>query len=751
MKRLLCLLLCLAPSSWAWAAAEQAHLERPDSPLYFEANRGQSASPATYLARGPGYRLALSGQEAVLMLAPSRDTPGQLQAAALRMRFVGASPAVRPQGQQLLPGRSNYLVGPRSEWRQGIPHYAQVRYPALYPGVDLVFYGQGKQLEYDFVVAPGADPGIIALDFQGAREVRLRANGDLLLETPHGTLVQRRPVIYQLDKGVRQPVAGRYLLRDKHRVGFQVARYDHGKPLIIDPVLSYSTYLGGSAEDAAVAARVDSQGNLYLAGNTRSADFPGSRNAKVNDGANDAFVSKFNATGQLLYTSYIGGDGDDQTRALALDASGQNVYLSGATSSDNFNLANGSRTSSTGGGQDIFIAGLSGSDGMPNLFSLFSNDGADSADAIALDSDGNIYIAGRTSSQSGFASAPDILQATYGGGSTDGFVQKLSPIGLPLYSTYFGGSGDEGLNGIAVDGNGNAYVTGDTSSPNLRASPIQAGMAGGTDAFAAKISPDGKTLAYFSYLGGTQTDVGRAIAVDANGNAYVAGLTGSPNFPRQGGLQAGLAGPSDAFVSKLAPDGQSLSFSGTLGGTGADDAFAIAQDASGIYLAGTTTSPDLPAAGAPQATPGGGEDAFLAKLRPDGSGILYTSYLGGSGRDNGLALAIDSSRNIYLAGLTQSGPSAPFPGMLAAQAQLNGPQDAFVSKLLDEGSSSVPPNSLNSPGSASSSPAPVDSSAESSTASGGGCSLNPRAGFDPVLAGMLLAGIFVLWRRGRSA
>ncbi|MEW6612327.1 MAG: SBBP repeat-containing protein [Pseudomonadota bacterium] len=750
MKRFLFALLCAAPTAGFAAAPaalphpaqEPAGAARPDrailqqslaaAPLRFEANRGQTDRRVQFLARGTGYALWLTRDEAVMAL-PAPAGQGA-SADVLRMRFAGAGATPKVDGLERLSSQGNYLIGQdKRRWRSRVEQYARVHYDNVYPGVDLVFYGNQRQLEYDFVVAPGADPRQIRLDFSGAREVRVTPGGDLILKTRHGELVQRKPLVYQIERGARKPVAGRYVLRGGQQVGFQVARYDAGKPLVIDPVLSYSTYLGGSGQDQANGVAVDGSGNIYVAGYTFSSDFPLAANTGLAAPgiSRDAVVAKFNSAGQLQWSTYLGGALNDEANDLAVDSQG-NVFVAGATRSTNFPAVNAAQ-STLGGQADAFVAQLNAS-GTGLVFSTYLGGSADDqASGLGRDAGGNVYVAGFTQSAD-FPAMPGAFQAASGGG-TDAFLARYSPAGAKLNATYYGGSGDDRALGLAVDGAGNAYLTGNTNSTNLAVlNPVtgQNTFHGTQDAFAAKLNPAGQALLYATYLGGALADFGSGIAVDAQGNAYVTGSTNSPDFPVTAGVfQASSAGFIDAFALKLSPAGNTLAFSTFLGGAGNDAATRVAADDSGVYLVGATDSANFPLLSATQGTLGGRADAFVSKLNPTGTGLLYSTYLGGSDDDQALGLAVDGSRSVYVAGETGSGN---FPVVGAFQTTLRGQSDAFVSKFTDSGTTPSP------------TPTPPPAS---STDDNGGCTLGAGSAFDPTLPSLLLGALLYHWLRRR--
>jgi len=666
-------------------------------PLSFEANKGQTDPEVKFLSRGIGYTLFLAPTEAVLALQKAATSNPQQKSdrvhtalgpeaaraqapAVLRMKLVGSNPAPRLVGLNQLPGKSNYFIGNNpKKWRTNVPNYSKVRYENVYAGVDLIYYGSQGQLEYDFVVAPGAAPGAITLGLEGAEGMAIDPQGNLVLSIGSGEVSLHKPVVYQEVDGVRREIQGGYVLKEDNRVGFQVAAYDAGKPLVIDPTLAYSTYLGGSDTDRGFGIAVDSGGNAYVTGLTISTNFPTASPFQAACGAGgceDAFVTKFNPTGSaLVYSTYLGGSGNDRGFGIAVDGGG-NAYVAGGTNSTNFPTASPFQAA-RGGGFDAFVTKLNPT-GSALVYSTYlgGSGGTSQGVGIAVDSSGNAYVTGNTNSAN-FPTASSFQAAL--SGPRDAFVTKFNPAGSALvYSTYLGGSGDDDGGGIAVDSSGNAYVTGNTNSANFpTASPFQAAPGGGFDAFVSKLNPTGSALVYSTYLGGNGGDFGSGIAVDSSGNAYVAGATASTNFPTASPFQAALGGGFDAFVTKLNAAGSALVFSTYLGGSAGDGGSAIALDVDIVYVTGDTASTNFPTANAIQAAFGGGTDGFVAKLDiPD---LVFATYLGGSGDDSGASIAVDSGGNAYVTGETAS---TDFPTMSPFQAAFGGgTQDAFVTKI----------------------------------------------------------------------
>ena len=530
-------------------------------PLHFEANHGQTDARVSFLARGPGYTLFLIPTEAVLALRPppaaspppaanqkriAKPTPP-----VLRLQFVGANSRAQVVGREELSGKSHYFLGndPR-KWRTNIPTYARVQYKDLYLGVDLLVYGTQRQLEFDIIVAPGADPRAIRLGFQGVDNLDIDAQGDLILRTRGSEFRQRKPFIYQEINGTKKTVPGMYVLTGKFQVGFQVAAYDPTKSLVIDPMLTYSTYLGGSDYDAGRGIAVDAAGNAYVTGETYSTNFPLANPFRGTFAGGDAFVTKLNATGSaLVYSTYLGGSDDDVGHGIAVDGAG-NAYVTGLTRSANFPAVNPFQRAYAGGG-DAFVTKLNATGSALVYSTYLGGSDQEAGHGIAVDGAGNAYVTGWTRSAN--FPAVNAFQGTYGGGIMDAFVTKLNTTGSALvYSTYLGGSNTDFGFGIAVDAAGNAYVTGETESGNFpTANSLQPAFGGTGDAFVTKLNAAGSALVYSTHLGGSGYDASHGIDLDAAGNAYVTGWTSSPNFPTMNPFQRAYAGDSDAFVVKI--------------------------------------------------------------------------------------------------------------------------------------------------------------------------------------------------------
>jgi hypothetical protein len=694
-------------------------------PLGFEANRGQTDESVNFLARGAGYTLFLRPTEAVFVLSHKGDSRVQQESrkagltgkgaeliagaldmsgatmseppAVLRMKLVGSNERAAAEGSDELIGKVNYFTGnDSSRWRTEIQTFGRVSYGEVYPGIDVVYYGNQRQLEYDFRVAPGVDAQAVKLEFKGADKVEVNQAGDLLLTLGESTIRQPKPLLYQEAAGVRRTVDGGYVVGADNRVGFQVGEYDAQQTLVIDPVLAYSTYHGGSGSDEGNDIAIDTAGNAYVCGNTSSTNFPTANAIQATfgganfEGGRDGFVTKFNATGTgFVYSTYLGSSGDDRCNKIAVDASG-NAYVAGETTSDTFPRANAIQNEFGGGLSDAFVTKINAL-GTGLVYSTYlGGEIFDAAHALTIDSTGSVYVTGRTTSPH-FPTLNPIQAAYSGGPGTDAFVTKINAEGSALvYSTFLGGNaGTEGGFtagfSIAVDSTGNAYVTGQTRATNFPLANAKQGTFGGGfpdgDAFVTKFNAIGSAHLYSTYLGGSDNDIGFEIAVDSLGNAHVAGVTHSANFPTGNAYQSTLKGASDAFVTKYNAAGTAFVYSTYLGGTADESGNGIALDSSGnTYVAGGTSSTDFPLMNPIQNTMAGTFDVFVTKFNPAGSVLLYSTYFGGSGGDTALAIAVNNTGSAYLTGRTTS---TNFQTLTPRQSANAGGQDAFVFKLND--------------------------------------------------------------------
>ncbi|MFL6273828.1 MAG: SBBP repeat-containing protein [Blastocatellia bacterium] len=585
------------------AAQNRARLDEAYGklPLSFEANRGQIDSRVQFISRSSAATLFLTADEAVLALSPPHATT-----AAVRMKMLKANPAARPEGLEPLAATANYFTGrDPNHWHTDVPTFARVQYGDVYPGISLVYYGNQRQLEYDFVVAAGSDPRPIKLGFTGARRLRISAEGDLVLRVAGGEMRFHKPVAYQETDGGKRMVEARYQLKGRREVGFALGAYDHSKRLVIDPVLSYSTYLGGSSVDDGRSIAVDSSGNVYVTGRTSSFNFPVTIDGYDSTYANasDVYVTKLNTDGTaLVYSTYLGGASEDLGYGLVVDSSG-NAYVTGSTSSTDFPTTPGAFQTVLQGGSypgDAFVTKLNPT-GTALIYSTYlGGSSSDQANSIALDSSGNAYVVGYTYSGN-FPTTPGAFQTTYASGSYpygDAFVTKLNNAGTALaYSTYLGGTSADTANGVKVDASGNAYVAGTTLSTGFPTTPgafqTTYGGASGNysnlgDGFVTKLNNIGTALAYSTYLGGRGDDGGFGIDVSATGEAYVIGQTSSVNFPTTPGVvrvaDGGIAKTTNSGASWAAintginsftilalaihPSAPTTVYAGTLGGNG---------------------------------------------------------------------------------------------------------------------------------------------------------------------------------------
>jgi hypothetical protein len=700
-------------------------------PLVFEANQGQADPQVKFLFRGRGYTAFLTSGSMVLSLRPARVVPIQqpgndttvghppTPVTTMQFRLSGAAQNPIMVGEDLLPGKINYFIGNNpAKWRTNVATYAKVRYRNVYPGIDLVYYGNHRQLEYDFVISPGADPGRIEFEIQGANQIQLDEDGNLVLQTRSGDVHFQNPAVYQESSGRRVPVNGTYLVKDSTHIAFRVANYDQSRPLVIDPVLVYGTYLGGSGNDRATGIAVDSTGSVYISGYTDSADFPLANLGSLPAGATHVFVAKLDATGSnLVYADYIGGNSQDFGYALVLDGA-NNVYVTGSTASTDFPMVNPYQGTYPGS-FNAFLTKISAA-GSSLLYSTYlGGNGSDIPSSLAMDSSGDVFVAGTTSSTNfPVANAYQATVSPNQGGMLGnyGFLTKFSPNESSLvYSTYLGGNSNvpfncggtpcwptpySAINGIAVDGNGNAYVAGGTNTYNL---PTTQGAYLTTDTtqlngnvgFVSRFDNSGALdySTYFYEASGILTNI-NGIAVDGSGSAYVTGSAVSDGtFPI---TSTSICDPNVygwgcgyAFVSKFDPAASTLLYSTFLGANNYANPQAIALDANNdAYVVASTSSNTFGIVNGIEAYTSG-SDVLLVEIDPLASTQLFATYLGGSADESPAGLAVDSSGNLYIAGSTDS---TDFPVTQGAfQDMVGGNTDAFVMKI---GPGSAPSVSL---------------------------------------------------------
>ena len=647
-------------------------VQRP--PLFFEENSGQLDSQVRYVARTRRADVFLTRNAAVFALRGTTIDATD----SFSIHWADSRPDVVVAGEQQLAGNAHYFIGnDPSKWQTGIPTFGKVRYRQLYPGVDLIFYGREGEVEFDLELQPGAAVDGTRLFFEGVDSLQVADQGDLVLRIHDREIRQRRPRAYPKDADTSSEIRAWYELNGSKEVAIRLGPHDSSRGVVIDPVLTFSTYLGGSDTDAANGIAVDSAGNIYVVGSTISTNFP-TANARQSAlaGTFDIFVSKFNPAGSaLIYSTYLGGQGNDYGTGIAVDSAG-NAYVLGYSNSSNFPTAQPLQAS-LAGEFDIVLSKLNAT-GSSLIFSTYYGGArTDNARGIALDGTGAVYIVGDTDSVNFPTQNP--IQATLRG-TSDAFVVKVNPSGSSVvYSTLLGGSLTEFGNGITVDGSGNAYIVGNTASSDFpTANALQATKAGATDVFVAKINAAGSALVYSTYLGGTDYDFGYGIALDGNGGAVVVGQTASADFPTLTPVQQTFGGGGDAFVSKLSASGSTLLYSTFLGGSGQDIAYAVALDSMGnAYVTGDTVSANFPSLHSLQG-PGGDRDAFVSKLSALGSTLLYSTYLGGADKDQARGIAVNAAGDAYVAGYTVS---TNFPVLRAFQGTIDGGQDAFVVQI----------------------------------------------------------------------
>ena len=628
------------------------------------------------------------------------DTKG----ATLEMRFHGAQTPSSITGQELQESFSNYFIGSDpSAWKRKLPNFGSVLYRDLYPGVHLKLHQlSSAQLEYDFLVDPGADPGSVQLEFMGATKLEIEKSGDLLIHTRTGLLRHQKPKLYQ---GGKQ-IDGRFVKRSATRIGFLAGNYDKSKQLVIDPVVLYSSYIGANMDDQINAMVVNPDGTVIVAGATKSTNFPrnfGTTLSTDAGGSWDTILFKLNASGtNVVFSSVIGGNRDDIAQALTVDSAG-NIYVAGTTNSTDLPVSTNAFQKTNAGGfsasdpifrADAFLMKLNPS-GTSLMFATYLGGSlGDSVTGLLLDKDQSPILIGNTLSAT-FPVTANAFQRAIGGNS-DGFIAKMNAIGTELvYSTFFGGSGPDSLTAITTDGEGSFYVTGATSSPNFRttANAPQKTLAGNSDIFATKFL-NNWSLVYSTFYGGTGTDVGTSIAVDSKGVVFVAGTTTNGSFPVTSAtsLQDFYGGGNtDGVFFSLDAAGAKVRFGSFLGGNRQEENLKVALFADGsLLLAQTTDSTNF------QVTPdafsrnSGGRDILLIKVPADLATLTYSTYFGGGNNDFLNGVHIDSANNIYLSGTTDS---QFFPVTRSAfQPITQGGTDGFVLKIGNQ-----LPNLINSP------------------------------------------------------
>ena len=632
MRIIATLLLAVAPGF-------SAQLER-SLPLFFFPNTGQTDPSVQYIVQTPDLSARFLADSVIF----------HVQENQLAVHFPGANSGAFVEGQQRLEAKLNFFLGnTRDDWKKDVPAYSKIVYRELYPGIDMSYGGTARRVKSEFLVSPGADPQLIRLQY--SEPVAIDANGNLMV----GGFQEDAPEIYQQRGKTRMIIAGRYRMLDAYTVGFEIGVYDNSAPLVIDPTISYCTYLGGSGLTSITGVAVDSAANLYMTGWTEALNFPivGPVQAS-NQGGVDILVAKLNPAGTAIaYATYIGGKSDDKGAAIAVDSLGH-AYVTGSTASSNFPLVLSIRPS-LGGSTTAFALKLNATGNTLLYSGYLGGTNYDLGTSIAVDSNSNAYIGGDTQSTNFPLYNP--TQPVFAGG-TEAFITRLNSTGAITFSTFLGGSGNEHVGGIAVDVLGDIFVAGGTSSTNFpTVSPYQAAIKGTQDAFLTRISFNG-SVAFSTYFGGSggAPEQANAIALDSSGNPYITGVTSSTNFPvTAGAFQTALPGVQNAFVAKFNSTGSALSYSSYLGGSSYDWGTGIAVSAAGnAYVTGYTASVNFPPANPIQASFGGLYDAFVSELNFTGNGLIFSSYYGGSGSDASNAIALDVNANIFLGGQTSS-------------------------------------------------------------------------------------------------
>ncbi len=610
---------------------------------------------------------------------PERISSKQL---IIEATFIDANPSPMTSGGDVLSYRHNYFLGNNpSRWQTNVANYSDIIYRDIYPGIDLKYYGRQGRVEYDLTVSPGIDPSQIKIHYDGAESVLINESGNLDIKTAWNTITELRPYVYQSQNDNRIEVKCEYYLFPDNTFGFNMkGDYNPDLPLVIDPILVYSTYLGGTDSDDGYCIAVDNDSNLYITGRTHSADFPfaDGYDSDYNGGDYDIFVTKLSASGDsLIYSTYIGGSGWDRGSGIAVDANG-NAYIAGHTTSSNFPTVN-SFDSDLDGMSDACVLKLSAA-GDNLIYSTYLGGGSfDVGRSIAVDNNGRAYVTGHTNSTD-FPTA-DAYDASLGGFS-DAFVTKLSAGGSSLvYSTYLGGSGNEHGWCIVVDPLGRACISGDTESPDFPTiNYVDNSLGGTTDAYFTKMAADGSGPLISTYLGGDSgVDIAYGVAIDDLDDIYLGGWTNSTDFPASEDCDTTLSGPGDAFIAKIYSTGDSLIFGTYLGGSANDALYSITVDENHFpYITGYTESSDFPLAHPVDNTFGGIKEAFICKFSIAGISPLYSTFAGGNGNDQGWSVVLDGSANIYVGGDTES---PDFPTEAPYQGSLGGTSDAFALKI----------------------------------------------------------------------
>jgi hypothetical protein len=687
-----------APAVGAKAEPSVALTEMKHGPLTFVPNRGQWDQRAVFRADAGGasiwytrsavyFQLSRHNTPPMSAAEPTpqsfrQDNRAQIEHFTYALHIENANPAADIVGESPAEGRVNYFIGnDRRNWRTDIPVFRNIVYHSVYPGIDLRYRGNPDRLEYDFELAPGADPQAISLRFEGVSQVSVSPRGELVITTAWGDLVEQPPQVFQQKGDQRIAISGEYATNGFGSLGFKLGNdYDPSLPTVIDPVLTYSTYLGGAANDIGRGIIVDSSGAVFITGSTGSVNFPtvGAYDPSQN-GLNDVFVTKLSPNGQLVgFSTFVGGSGSDEGTSVALTPSG-NIIVAGHTGSSDFPTV-GAYDGTANGGIDAFVVEIDAAGNNLLYAGYLGGSGDDRAWAVACDNTGRAYVAGETSS-SDFPTPSGYDNGL--SGAIDGFITCFSASGANLdWGSYLGGSDLDGVYGVAVDNAYTVYLAGYTNSSNFPTVGAYDPTSNfGYDVFVAKLASSGSALTYGTYLGGTGNEWANGIALDAAGNMYITGLTTSNLFPAVSAFDATFNNVFDAFVTKIASSGTSLAYSTFLGGSNADYGEAIAVQSSGeAVVTGLTNSANFPLNAPVMPILNGGTDAFVTKFSFEGNTIGYSTFIGGSDDDEGKAVALDKFGNACVTGSTLS---PGFPRINSYDSTANGGYDAFAIKLSD--------------------------------------------------------------------
>ena len=683
-------------------------------PLAFTLNQGQTDSQVKFTSAGNGCSMFFTPTGTTFLLSreteqsvakrsvkisaedmtPTADTEREYESFAAKTVFVDANQNPEVVGEERLAWNNNYFIGSEpAKWQTDVPNYGKIRMKEVYSGIDLVYYGNKNHIKYDFVVKPGENPSQIVLKYDlgadGGNSLSINANGELVVKTPLGDIIEKKPYAYQKIDGKDAEVSIAYKIIDAsaNSFGFEIGAFNTNTDLYIDPELVYSTFLGGSeveiGDNDRIGVAVDSSGNTYITGTTYSPDFPVTALPIDGhfDGASDGFVCKLNSSGTaLVYSTYIGGTRKDCLNAIAVDSAG-NAYVTGWSNSSNFPTTHGEKNK---GNNDITVVKINASGNALEYATMFG--GLDSEDswAITLDSSGHAYVVGRTWSIN-FPTTEHAYDQNYKG-NRDGFVAELTVSGDAfVYSTFLGGNNYDALYDICIDDDGNAYVVGDSFSSDYPTTndAYDRTYHGGYDIIISKLNPTGTALVYSTYIGGNDNDAAYFMSLDSERNVYFSGASYSLDYPTTANaFDTTHNGYVDVICGKLDVSGSNLLYSSFVGGTGGDWGSAISVCSSGIMtITGSTDSKNFPTtADGFDTANNGNSDVFLIRIDPNSANqLVFSSYLGGRGVDRGCDMAVDSNNCIYLSGITRS---ADFPTTTMAFDQShNGGHDAFITKL----------------------------------------------------------------------